>query len=453
MEGRILIVDDDEDILLSLRLLLKQHFSEVLTEKKAFQIPALLEKKNFDVILLDMNFSAGLNTGNEGIFWLKQILEKEPSSIIIMITAYGDVELAVKAIKEGATDFVLKPWNNEKLISTLKTALELKKSKNEIVKLKQKQKLLRDDINRNIPEFIGRSPAMVHVFKTIAKVASTDANVLITGENGTGKELVARELHKQSARGDEIFVSVDMSAITETLFESELFGAMKGSYTDAREDRAGRFEVASGGTLFLDEIGNLNMPLQAKILTALQNRSITRLGSVKPVPIDIRLITATNKNLFELVNSGLFREDLLYRINTIQVELPPLRERGDDICLLADHYLEVYARKYKRTLSFQPGTYEKLKKYQWPGNVRELQHTVEKAVILSDGNILRPDDFIFQPLKKMPEPEFSNLNIEDHEKLLIVKAMEKNHGNMTAVAKELGITRATLYNKIEKYGI
>jgi len=452
-DGKILIVDDDEDILLSLRLLLKQHFTDVVTEKKAFQIPFLLEKNNFDLILLDMNFSSGLNTGNEGIFWLKQILAKEPESIIILITAYGDIDLAVKAIKEGATDFILKPWNNEKLISTIKTALELKKSRNEIVKLKQKQKHLKEDICKNIPEFIGKSAAMLQVFKTISKVAGTDANVLITGENGTGKELVARELHKQSGRSDEIFVSVDMSAITETLFESEMFGAMKGSYTDAREDRAGRFEVASGGTLFLDEIGNLSLPLQAKILTALQNRSITRLGSVKPIPIDIRLIAATNKNLFDLVNNGQFREDLLYRINTIQIELPPLRDRVDDIILLAEHYLRIYANKYNRELKFHTATYEKLKSYPWPGNVRELQHAVEKAVILADTSTLKPEDFIFQPLRKVSLPEMKNLNIEEHEKILITKAIEKNHGNMTAVAKELGITRATLYNKIERYGI
>jgi len=452
-EARILIVDDDEDILLSMKMLLKQHFTEVITEKKAFQIPYLLDKFSFDIILLDMNFSAGLNTGNEGIYWLKQILDKEPSAVVIMITAYGDVELAVKAIKEGATDFVLKPWNNEKLLTTLSASLQLKLSKNEIIKLRQKQKHLKEDINRTFPEFIGKSPAMLQVFKTIAKVAKTDANVLITGENGTGKELVARELHKQSLRNDEIFVSVDMSAITETLFESELFGAMKGSYTDSHEDRAGRFEVASGGTLFLDEIGNLSIPLQAKILTALQNRCITRLGANKPIPIDIRLISATNKNLFELSSSGHFREDLLYRINTIQIELPPLRERGEDICLLANHYLEIYSSKYKRNIQFHPSTCEKLMKYHWPGNVRELQHAVEKAIILADANLLMPNDFLFQSPKKANVTDSANLNIEEHEKQLIIKALEKNHGNMTAVAKELGITRATLYNKIEKYGI
>lgn len=453
-KAKILIVDDNEDILISLRILLKQHFTEVITLKNPNQIPYTMENESFDLILLDMNFQAGINTGNEGIYWMNKILEQDPNAIIILITAYGDVELAVKAIKQGATDFILKPWENEKLLSSLMTAYKLRQSKVEIKNLKNKQQTLSADIDKKFTDFIGNSPAMKEIFKTISKVAKTDANVLIMGENGTGKELVARELHRQSNRASEVFISVDMSAISESLFESELFGAMKGSYTDSKEDRTGRFEVASGGSLFLDEIGNLSMPLQAKILTALQNREVTRLGSSKPIPIDIRLICATNKGLYDMVAEDNFREDLLYRINTIQIELPPLRDRREDIPVLANYFIEKYGRKYgKPKLNLGKQAIDKLVKYHWPGNVRELQHTMEKAVIMVEGDFVTPDDFLFHPTKRPKEIEPETLNLAEVEKVIILKAMEKHKGNISNISKDLGITRTTLYNKIEKYGI
>jgi two-component system response regulator HydG len=452
--AKILVVDDDEDILLSLKLLLKQHFTEVITEKNVIQLPSLLEKDTYDLIMLDMNFTAGLNTGNEGLYWLRNIMEKDPAAVVVMITAYGDVELAVKAIKVGATDFVLKPWDNEKMLATLSASLKLRQSKLEINKLKGKQNQLKLDSDKKYSNFIGQSEKMMAVFKTISKVAKTDANVLIMGENGTGKELVARELHRQSKRKDEIFISVDMSSISETLFESELFGAMKGSYTDSKEDRAGRFEVASGGSLFLDEIGNLSLSMQAKILTVLQNREVFRLGSSKAIPINIRLISATNKPLYDMVAEGTFREDLLYRLNTIQIELPPLRERLDDIPLLADFFLTRYGRKYeKQGLKINKQALDKLREYNWPGNIRELEHAIEKAVILSESDVLKPDDFLFHSARKNNLDEMQSLNIEEMEKVLIKKAMEKFKGNMSQVARELGVSRATLYNKIDRYAI
>ncbi|MBT3301313.1 MAG: sigma-54-dependent Fis family transcriptional regulator [Bacteroidetes bacterium] len=452
--AKVLIVDDDEDILMSLKLLLKQHFADIITEKNVIQLPNLLEKDNYDLILLDMNFSAGLNTGNEGIYWLRTILDKDPAAVVVMMTAYGAVELAVKAIKEGATDFVLKPWDNEKMLATLHSALKLRQSKLEINKLKGKQQQLKKDSDKKYTNFIGESEKMMDVFKTISKVAKTEANVFIIGENGTGKELVARELHRQSKRQDEVFISVDMSSISESLFESELFGSMKGSFTDSKEDRAGRFEVASGGTLFLDEIGNLSLAMQAKILTVLQNREIFRIGSSKAIPIDIRLISATNKNLHDMVSEGTFREDLLYRLNTIQIGLPPLRDRTEDIPLLADHFLSRYAKKYeKQNLKINKSALDHLKSYRWPGNIRELEHAIEKAVILSELDVLKADDFLFHPSKRNEMDDIQSLNIEEMEKVLIKKALLKLRGNMSHVAKELGVSRATLYNKIDRYGI
>jgi len=439
---------------MSLKLLLKQHFADIITEKNVIQLPNLLEKDNYDLILLDMNFSAGLNTGNEGIYWLRTILDKDPAAVVVMMTAYGAVELAVKAIKEGATDFVLKPWDNEKMLATLHSALKLRQSKLEINKLKGKQQQLKKDSDKKYTNFIGESEKMMDVFKTISKVAKTEANVFIIGENGTGKELVARELHRQSKRQDEVFISVDMSSISESLFESELFGSMKGSFTDSKEDRAGRFEVASGGTLFLDEIGNLSLAMQAKILTVLQNREIFRIGSSKAIPIDIRLISATNKNLHDMVSEGTFREDLLYRLNTIQIGLPPLRDRTEDIPLLADHFLARYAKKYeKQNLKINKSALDHLKSYRWPGNIRELEHAIEKAVILSELDVLKADDFLFHPSKRNEMDDIQSLNIEEMEKVLIKKALLKLRGNMSHVAKELGVSRATLYNKIDRYGI
>ena len=359
------------------------------------QIISYINKEDYDVILLDMNFSAGVNTGNEGIYWLNRILKSDPLAAVVMITAYSDVDLAVRAIKEGATDFVVKPWDNNKLIITLQAALKLRQSKIENKKLRDRQKQINKGImNQSVP-LIGKSQAMGNVLQMINKVARTDANVLVTGENGTGKELIVKEIHNNSHRADEAFISVDIGTITETLFESEMFGHVKGAFTDAKEDKPGWFETASGGTLFLDEIGNLSFNMQSKLLAAIQNRAIYRVGSKTPIPFDIRLICATNKNLEELVAKNLFREDLYYRINTIVIELPPLRDRGEDIVLLAEHFLKEYAVKYEKfNLKFSSKTLDKLMKYNWPGNVRELRHTVEKAVILCESDVLTPDDFI-----------------------------------------------------------
>jgi len=453
--GKILVVDDDEDILLAARLFLKQHFDLVHTEKKPDNIPTLLQNENYDVILLDMNFARDMTSGKEGFFWLNKILEIDPSAVVILITAYGDVEMAVKAIKAGATEFILKPWQNEKLLATISAAINLRQSRTEVDNLRRRQIQLSADLDQPFKDFIGTSPAMLTVFSTIEKVANTEANVLILGENGTGKELVARELHRQSLRANEVFITVDMGAITDTLFESELFGHTKGAFTDAKEDRAGRFEIASGGTLFLDEIGNLPLPLQAKLLTVLQNREVTRLGSNKASSIDIRLICATNRPIYEMVEKKEFRQDLLYRINTVEIPLPPLRERQEDIPLLIDHFLQIYCKKYRVPQKrVNTATINKLQKYHWPGNVRELQHAIERAIIMTDSTVLNPTD-IFLPDREIKEQGiiFENYNLEQAEKMLIRKAISKHGGNVSKAAKELGLTRTSLYRRLEKYGI
>jgi len=453
--GKILVVDDDEDILLAARLFLKQHFNLVHTEKKPDNIPTLLHNENYDVILLDMNFARDMTSGKEGFFWLNKILEIDPSAVVILITAYGDVEMAVKAIKAGATEFILKPWQNEKLLATISAAINLRQSRTEVDNLRSRQIQLSADLDQPFKDFIGVSSAMLTVFSTIEKVAKTEANVLILGENGTGKELVARELHRQSLRANEVFITVDMGAITDTLFESELFGHTKGAFTDAKEDRAGRFEIASGGTLFLDEIGNLPLALQAKILTVLQNREVTRLGSNKPRPIDIRLICATNRSIYDMVKKEEFRQDLLYRINTVEIPLPPLRERQEDIPLLVDHFLQIYCKKYRIPIKrVNAATLKKLNKYHWPGNVRELQHAIERAIIMTDSTVLNPTD-IFLPDREIKEQGiiFENYNLEQAEKMLIRKAISKHGGNISKAAKELGLTRTSLYRRMEKYGI
>jgi len=452
--GNILIVDDNQSVLNSLELLLKYHFNRIIKLKYPAQIPTLLAAEDIDVVLLDMNFTAGINSGNEGIYWLNRILEEEPSVVVVMITAYGDVELAVKAIKEGAIDFILKPWDNQKLLTTVQTALALHQSKKEVKKLQLKQNQLREDINRNFSEIIGRSPVMQELMKTIQKVAVTDANVLLSGENGTGKELIAREIHRQSERNGNDFVSVDLGALSETLFESEMFGHQKGAFTDANEERIGRFESASGGTLFLDEIGNLSFSLQAKLLTAIEQRKIVRLGSNREIPVDIRLITATNKDLPSMVEDGVFREDLFYRLVTVQVEVPPLRERGEDIILLAEHYLKLYASKYEKPgLRFKKEAIDKLMAYTWPGNIRELRHTVEKAVILSDNQLLGASDFSFNSRQESLEPFREAISLEEAEKIIIFGTLCRHKRNISDAAKELGIGRQTLYRKIEKYGL
>ncbi len=453
--GKILIIDDNEDVLLAAKLLLKKHAHDVIIEKNPKKIPFLMNNDTYDVILLDMNYSQDITSGKEGFFWLEQILEIDPSAVVILITAFGDVEMAVKALKVGATDFVLKPWQNEKLLATISSAIRLKKSYKEVDKLKQAKKLLEDDMNQPFKDIIGTSDAMQHVFGIIDKVAKTDANVLILGENGTGKELIARALHQRSMRKDNVFVGVDMGAITESLFESELFGHKKGSFTDAKEDRAGRFEVANSGTLFLDEIGNLSMPLQSKLLTVLQNRQVTRIGANKPMNVDIRLICATNMPLHDMVQENTFRQDLLYRMNTVEIQLPPLRERLEDIPALADHFAKSYCGKYRKQIKkIAASTYKKLQKYSWPGNIRELQHAIERAVIMSEGGVLNPDDFFFLSEKEDAKKDLSdNFNLDEVEKVVIQRAINKHSGNISKAAKELGLTRASLYRRLEKHGL
>jgi DNA-binding NtrC family response regulator len=453
--GKILIIDDDEDILQAARLLLKQHVSQVRTEKTPELLPTLLKNENYDVIFLDMNFAKGATSGQEGFYWLDKILEIDPNSVIVLITAFGGVETAVRAIKEGATDFILKPWQNERLIATLTTAMNLRKTRTEASNLRSRQKQLSADLDQPFHDFIGSSPAMEAVYSAIQKVAKTEANVLILGENGTGKELVARELHRQSPRSEDVFISVDMGALSETLFESELFGHVKGAFTDAKEDRAGRFEIASGGTLFLDEICNLPLTLQAKLLTVLENRRVIRLGSNKPVEVDVRLICATNMPIHEMVKENRFRQDLLYRINTVEIRLPLLRERTEDIPALVEHFLKIYCKKYHKTPKrLGSATLNRLKKYHWPGNVRELQHAIERAVIMSDSQVLQPTDFLFPSPEKMEEAlSFDDYNLEEIEKLIIHKAISKHGGNITHAAEELGLSRASLYRRLEKYGL
>jgi DNA-binding NtrC family response regulator len=452
-EGKILIIDDNEGILKSLRYALKFEFRTVKTTRTPNQIPSLLQTEKFDVILLDMNFSAGVNTGNEGIYWLREILKLDPEVVVVLITAYGDVELAVRAIREGAVDFIVKPWDPEKLISTLKAAFKLSLSKKEVLKLKSAQEHLKEDISREFGPIIGESAKFRQTMDLVIKSAPTDANVLLLGENGTGKEILAREIHRNSDRSGEVFISVDMSSLSESLIESELFGHKKGSFTDAQEDRVGRFESASGGTLFLDEIGNIPISVQAKLLTVLQNRIIYRVGSNKPIPVDIRLITATNKSIRGLVTDNYFREDLYYRINTIEIQLPPLRDRQEDILLLAEHFLHLYKKKYvKPLLKINSTAMDKLKSYSWPGNIRELRHTIEKAVILSEGNTLTADDFLLS-VDHSDGMEAETLNLDEVEISTIMKALKKYQGNLSKTATELGITRKTLYSKIEKYGL
>ena len=456
MEAKVLIIDDDRDVLLAAKLFLKQHISIVHTEENPENIPDLMQNENYDVILLDMNFSREATSGKEGFMWLNKILEIDPATVVILITGYGDIELAVQGIKEGATNFLLKPWDNRKLVATITTSLQLRKSKVELENLRTKQKVMIADQNRSHRNIIGESPALAKVLETVGKVAVTEANVLILGENGTGKELVARAIHMASNRKDEVFISVDLGAISESLFESELFGFKKGAFTDAKEDRAGRFEAANKGTIFLDEIGNLSLSLQSKLLSVLQNRKVVRLGTNQEVPIDIRLVCATNMPLYHMVNESKFRQDLLYRINTVEVHVPPLRERHEDIAPLVDYFLEIYSKKYKMPAKrVIASTLKRLEKHNWPGNIRELQHAVERAVIMGESNILQPSDFFLSPVEDNESDTIStnNMNLEETEKMLIRKVIDKHGGNISKAAKELGLTRASLYRRIEKYGI
>ncbi|HKL08822.1 MAG TPA: sigma-54 dependent transcriptional regulator [Bacteroidales bacterium] len=453
--GNILAIDDNEDILFALKLLLKNHVEQIQTETDPSLIPELLHHNNYDVILLDMNFTQDAISGQEGFNWLKKIIEIDPDAVVVFITAYGDAEKAVKAIKSGATDFILKPWQNEKLLATISSAIKLHRSKNEATNLKTKQKEISAIQDQPFHEFIGNSSEMQQVFTTIKKVAKTDANVLILGENGTGKELVARALYRNSLRKDEVFINVDLGSIAETLFESELFGHVKGAFTDAKKDKPGRFEIASGGTLFLDEIGNLSLPMQAKLLTVLERREITRVGSTTPKPIDVRLICATNNDIHQMVDEENFRQDLLYRINTVEIHLPPLRERITDIPLLAEHFIGIYSKKYRKKIKgINAEAMKKLSQYQWPGNVRELQHAIERAIIMSDSDTLQPDDFILSSRKdKVGELELDTYNLDDIEKTVIEKVLKQNQGNVSQAASMLGLTRTSLYRRMEKYGL
>lgn len=450
-KGNILIVDDNKNVLSALRILLSDYFENIVLLTSPNTLMSELRDKNPDVVLLDMNFSAGINSGNEGLFWLSEIKKADEELPVVLFTAYADIDLAVKALKGGATDFVVKPWDNAKLLATLQSAYSLRQSRKEVKKLREKQSVLNRDIQKEEDICWGKSPAMQRLLTMIKKVAVTDANVLITGENGTGKELIAKMIHRYSPRAAETLIIVDMGAVTETLFESELFGHVKGAFTDAKADRSGKFEAADGGSLFLDEIGNLSYPLQAKLLSALQTRHITRVGSNKSISVDIRLISATNKNLFKSVKKGEFREDLLYRINTIHLEVPPLRERREDIPQLADFFLRRLARKYgKSDLKLGEKALCKLESYAWPGNVRELEHAIEKAVILSDNQELQPNDFY---MRTPDETSFvvESFTLEEMEKILIEKALRKYDNNISAVVAELGISRPTLYSKIRKY--
>lgn len=456
-QGKILIIDDNEDLLKAAKMHLKRHFAQVDIEKNPEAIPTLMSNDDYDVILLDMNFTKDVSSGSEGYYWLEKILSIDPSSVVVLITAYGDVQMAVKAIKAGATDFVLKPWENEKLLATLYSAMRLRESRDEIHSLKIKNQEINQVLNEKYSDIIGQSQSMQRIFQTIDRVAQTDANVLILGENGTGKELIARAIHRNSPRKNESFISVDLGSITETLFESELFGHKKGSFTDAKEDRPGRFELANNGTLFLDEIGNLSTPLQAKLLTVLQNRKVSRVGANKDTSIDIRLICATNLPLYDMVKENRFRQDLLYRINTIEIELPSLHDRLEDIPLLANHFLKHYSAKYGKNISkISEAAMSRMNKHTWPGNIRELQHSLERAIILSNSSVLQPEDFNFSatvPKEADQQLNLDQYNLDEVEKLLIRKVLKKYNGNITQAASELGLTRSSLYRRLEKHGL
>ena len=452
-KGKILIVDDNEDVLFALNLLLEPHVEKVKVTTQPSRIEHFMKTFEPDVILLDMNFRRDAISGQEGFDWLEQILQLDSQAVVLFMTAYADTEKAVRAIKAGATDFIPKPWEKEKLLATLSSAVKLRESRREVKQLKERMEALSGQ-DGEVPEMIGRSEAMQKVFSTIRKLSDTDANILILGENGTGKDLVARSLRCFSPRKEASFVTIDLGSVPETLFESELFGYEKGSFTDARKSKAGRMEIASGGTLFLDEIGNLSMSMQSKLLTALEKRQISRLGSTSTIPIDVRLICATNANIRQMVEEGSFRQDLLYRINTIEIRIPPLRERGEDVLLLADYFLQRYNHKYKKNINgLNRDAKQKLMRYAWPGNVRELQHAIERAVILSDASMLKPGDFMLQPQPEKKSELVEILNLEELEKRAIKLALKRCEGNVSQAAEKLGITRYALYRKMEKLNL
>lgn len=449
---RLLVIDDDEDVLKSLRFFLEEHVEKVFIESDPRQIPSLLSKEEIDIVLLDMNYRKGEMDGSEGLFWLKQIQSISPDTVVIPITAFGDVELAVQAVKEGAFDFILKPWKNAKLLSSVISASKYRLNSLELKKLKYQKKALHDEIGMKYPEIIGESEAMLNLKRDVERIAHTEVNVLILGENGTGKELVARWIHKLSKRNTEIFVGVDLGAISESLFETEMFGHVKGAYTDAKEDRIGRFEMANGGTIFLDEIGNLSYPLQSKLLTTLEQRKITRVGSGKEIPVDFRLVCATNKPLQKMVEEGSFRRDLYHRINTFEVTVPPLRKRSDDITILAYYFLKKYSRKYNRpNLEFESRALKQLQRHNWPGNVRELQNAIERAIVLTKSDRISFDSTQAASQYNTHEAEEEIWNLDENEKRLIIKALEINKGNVTKAAKMLGLNRNALYRRMDKY--
>ncbi|KIC93646.1 sigma-54-dependent transcriptional regulator [Flavihumibacter solisilvae] len=445
----ILVIDDDTDVLTAVRLLLKTEVKDVVTEKNPQMLQTLLSARKFDVILLDMNFTSSINTGNEGLFWLRKIKELKSDAAVIMITAYGDVDLAVRSLKDGAADFVVKPWHNDRLIGTIKEVLKKREGSGSSERTTDNTTIIGN-------ELLGESETMQAIFYKIEKLGPTDANILVLGENGTGKDLIAKAIHQHSLRADKPFVKVDVGALTDSLFESELFGHKKGAFTDAREDRAGRFESANGGTIFLDEIGNISLQQQAKLLSVLQNRTVTRLGSNTPVPVDVRLVCATNLPIAELANETRFRKDLIYRINTVEIIMPPLRKRGKDIMLLAKHFNNMYCRKYmKPQLPFDASAIDKLMTYPFPGNVRELQYTIERAVIMAEGEELTAADLLFSPIEfaTAANDEPDEMKLSNIEKNTILKVIEKHNGNITRAARELGLTRTALYRRLSKYDI
>jgi DNA-binding NtrC family response regulator len=452
--SKILIIDDDRDVLETARMFLKQEFSSIQLEEDPESIGDSIKIQDYDVILLDMNFRKGVNDGEEGFHWLEQILNIDPDAVVIMITAYGEVDLAVKAMKKGAIDFVTKPWKNQKLLATIHASLQLRRSRKEVAKLQMTREKLSGDLDQHFSDFVGDSAAIKKVHDLIDRVSHTDADVLILGENGTGKEVVARAIHRRSARKNNVFISVDLGSISETLFESELFGYVKGAFTDARQDKPGRFEIADGGTLFLDEIGNLSMPLQAKLLTVIQQRKIQRLGATKETPVDFRLICATNMELHELVFEKKFRQDLLYRINTVEIRVPSLRERMEDLVPLTQYFLHRYGQKYKRNgLRIDKSVMNKLKKYSWPGNIRELQHAVERAVILTEGKTIASPELLINAGFSSRKKETTTLTMDEMEKQFIQESLQQHEGNVTNTARTLGMTRTALYRRMKKHGI
>ena len=453
--ANILIIDDDEDVLLSAKMLLKNSYSQVLTLNDPKKINEVISRENIDLIVLDMNYRIGINDGKEGMYWLEHILSINDKIVVILMTAYGEVELAVKAVKMGAFDFILKPWTNEKFLATVQAGIRYRTSNQEISRLKSANAALSNEQDKKFGSIVGESSSMQELMTVIEKVSKTDASVLILGENGTGKQHIAREIHKRSTRANGPFIHVDLGSLSENLFESELFGHKKGAFTDAHEDRPGRFELAENGTLFLDEIGNLPLNLQSKLLTALQDRKTTRIGESIERPFNARLLFATNAQLSDKVKEGAFRQDLLFRINTIEVMIPPLRRRTEDIPAFAQFFLHQFREKYlKPSLEMSSDAIDMLRDHHWPGNVRELQHTIERGVIMSEGTVITPSDFNLNDAKsKNQTTEFDSLNLQDLEKALVQKALEKHDSNISKAAKELGLTRAALYRRMEKFNL